>query len=418
MASFKVEKRDYQLIVTVRLYLNEKLNEYRLNDFSEKFVVGLLKAKKINKKKIEYTGPVGVSLYNRLQVPMSKEEFFSIMGQFVDLYHEMKKAQLDIGKIVSDLRNVYINGQTMQLQFIYLPLQIIQNTNLFEIMYSIMYKVKPIAEEDDGYISRFIVFLQSLKYFDCDKIAEYIAQEKKGNRRNVSNKETKNYFDNDRSDVLNNESIMSSFNNDDTRMLNTESTMNDFNDDETGLLNNESTMSSFNNAYETGMFNTQSIMNDFDNEDSTGLLNEENLTQYLDEDSTGLLNDEEAMGLLNDEEPTGLLSDEEPTGLLGNNNYQSFSTLYRTSTGETISIDKLVFRLGRQRNSCDYYIKNNIVSQSHANIITRGRQKFIVDLNSTNRTFVNGVQVPSGQEVELYENDTIKLGNEEFIFHM
>jgi len=158
MASFKVEKRDYQLIVTVRLHLNEKLNEYGLNDFSEKFVLGLLKAKKINKKKIQYTGHIGISLYNRLQNPMSKEEFFFIMEQFVDLFQEMEKAQLDVRKIVSDLRNVYINGQTTQIQFIYLPLQTIQNTNLLEIMYSIIYKVKPIAGEDDGYILRFISF--------------------------------------------------------------------------------------------------------------------------------------------------------------------------------------------------------------------------------------------------------------------
>ena len=374
MASFKVEKRDYQLIVTVRLHLNEKLNEYGLNDFSEKFVLGLLKAKKINKKKIQYTGHIGISLYNRLQNPMSKEEFFFIMEQFVDLFQEMEKAQLDVRKIVSDLRNVYINGQTTQIQFIYLPLQTIQNTNLLEIMYSIIYKVKPLSGEDDGYILRFISFLQKLKYFDSEKIEKYIVKEKKEDRRNLLNKETKNYFNNDRTNLWNNESTIDYVNN----------------DDETGLLNNKSTMNYVNNDDETGVLDNESLMNYFNNEDSTGLLNDDEPTDYLDEDSTGLLN----------------------------NNYQSFSTLYRTSTAETISVNKLVFRLGRQKNSCDYYIKNNVVSQSHANIITRGRQKFIVDLNSTNRTFVNGEQIPSGQEVELYENDNIKLGNEEFIFHM
>lgn len=422
MASFKVEKRDYQLIVTVKLHLNEKLNEYGLNDFSEKFVVGLLKAKKINKKKIEYTGPIGVSLYNRLQNSMSKEEFFFIMGQFVDLFQEMEKAQLDVRKIVSDLRNVYINGQTMQIQFIYLPLQSIQNTNLLEIMYSIIYKVRPIAGQDDGYISRFISFLQKLKYFDSDKIEKYIEKEKKGNRRNLSNKgATKDYFNNDKINLLNNKPRMDYFNNNDdkTGLLNNESTINDFNNnDETGLLDDESTMNYFNNDNEAGLLNNRLRMDYFDNEDSTGLLNDKELTDNLDEVCTILTNDEESTDYLElEEDSTGLLNDEEPTGLL-NNNYQSFSTLYRKSTGETILINKLVFRLGRQKNSCDYYIKNNAVSQSHANIITRGRQKFIVDLNSTNRTFVNEAQICSGQEVELYENDNIKLGNEEFIFHM
>jgi len=343
MASFKVEKKGYQLIVKVRLRLNEKLNENSLNDFSQKFVIGLLKAKKINKKKIEYTGPIGISLYNRLETPMSKHEFFFIMEQFVDLFQKMGQARLDISKIVPDLKNIYINGQTKQIQFIYLPLQTIQNTNLLEIMYNIIYKVKPMAEQDDGYISRFMYFLQKLKYFEPDKIGKYIAKEKNDNNR-------------------------------------------------TGLSNDE---------------------------EATGLLNDEEATGLLsDEEPTGLLNDEEPTGLLNDEEKTSLLNDEEPTGLLKNDNYISFATLYRTSTGESIQIDKFVFRLGREKSSCDYFIQNNnAVSQRHANIITRGRQRFIVDLNSLNRTFVNEMPIPSGQEIELYESDSIKLGNEEFIFH-
>lgn len=93
------------------------------------------------------------------------------------------------------------------------------------------------------------------------------------------------------------------------------------------------------------------------------------------------------------------------------------ATLVRVKTGENISIRKSVFSLGKERNRVDYCItNNNSVSRTHANIVYKNGSYFIIDLNSTNNTFVNGQQLSPNQEVRLNVNDKIKLADEEFIF--
>lgn len=41
-----------------------------------------------------------------------------------------------------------------------------------------------------------------------------------------------------------------------------------------------------------------------------------------------------------------------------------------------------------------------------------------MDLNSTNKTFINGVKLVPNEEKELHDGDNVRLGNEEFVFHI
>ena len=92
--------------------------------------------------------------------------------------------------------------------------------------------------------------------------------------------------------------------------------------------------------------------------------------------------------------------------------------LYRTQTDEKIALNKPVFRIGKERSYVDYFVSNNgAVSRSHADIITRGSRFYIRDLNSKNRTFINGNAVAPEYETELNDGDNIRLANEEFVFH-
>ena len=155
-------------------------------------------------------------------------------------------------------------------------------------------------------------------------------------------------------------------------------------------------------------------------DEATGLLSEENADTSADEEATGLL-DDEATGLL-DDEATGLLTDNanEDTVLLSENQTNvRYPTLERVLTKEIISINKPVFRLGKEKSYVDYFVTNNIaVSRSHADIITRGNRFFVVDLNSKNHTYINGRVLPVHCEIEINNGDSLKLGNEEFIFHI
>ena len=128
----------------------------------------------------------------------------------------------------------------------------------------------------------------------------------------------------------------------------------------------------------------------------------------------------QAFWLTDDGGETALLtdSDDDATGLLVENQVH-YPTLYRVQTEETISINKPVFRIGKERSYVDYFVSNNnAVSRSHADIVTRGTRFFVIDLNSKNRTFINDQMIPIQYEIEILEGDRLRLGNEEFVFHV
>ena len=54
---------------------------------------------------------------------------------------------------------------------------------------------------------------------------------------------------------------------------------------------------------------------------------------------------------------------------------------------------------------------NRYVSRRHARLILRGGQLFIVDLGSTNGTFVNGRRIEPGEEVRVTPEDRIELAD-------
>ena len=107
------------------------------------------------------------------------------------------------------------------------------------------------------------------------------------------------------------------------------------------------------------------------------------------------------------------------TTVLGEENYQNKISPYliRVKNNEKISINKAMFRIGKERSYVDYFIDDNTyISRGHANILCKDGRCYIVDNNSRNHTYVNGEMITSGNEVELKNGDTIKLANEAFEF--
>lgn len=91
--------------------------------------------------------------------------------------------------------------------------------------------------------------------------------------------------------------------------------------------------------------------------------------------------------------------------------------LIREKNNEKIYINKPRFRIGKEKSYVDYFVADNTaISRSHADIITSGNEFFIVDMNSTNHTFVNNEMIASGSEVRLTNGDNIRLANETFTF--
>lgn len=91
--------------------------------------------------------------------------------------------------------------------------------------------------------------------------------------------------------------------------------------------------------------------------------------------------------------------------------------LHRINNNEKILLEKPVFHIGKERSYVDYCISGNAtISRSHADIISKNGQCYIVDNNSTNHTYVNGEMIPSNTEIPLTHGTKIRLSNEEFEF--
>ncbi len=91
----------------------------------------------------------------------------------------------------------------------------------------------------------------------------------------------------------------------------------------------------------------------------------------------------------------------------------------RIKTGERISINKPVFRIGKEKSFVDYFIADNTaISRSHANIHIENGEYFVVDMNSTNHTYVNGTQLTGNVKTKIKSGDKLKLANEDFIFSL
>ena len=116
----------------------------------------------------------------------------------------------------------------------------------------------------------------------------------------------------------------------------------------------------------------------------------------------------------------GVGSEAGETTVLGTSQAQIIKPyLLRIKNKERIELNKPVFRIGKERSYVDYFVSDNTaVSRSHANIINRDNEFYIVDTNSTNHTYVNGSMIQSNVETKIEHGTKIRLANEDFEFFM
>ncbi|MEH7384199.1 DUF6382 domain-containing protein [Bacillus sp. JJ1521] len=111
--------------------------------------------------------------------------------------------------------------------------------------------------------------------------------------------------------------------------------------------------------------------------------------------------------------------EEEGTTALGvGTSFHQQQPFLLTATQEKIMVTKRVFKIGRDPGVTDYTSKNKVVGRVHAELITDNGEYFIVDKESRNGSFVNGVKLIPKNKVKIKHEDKIKLANEEFVFRL
>lgn len=120
------------------------------------------------------------------------------------------------------------------------------------------------------------------------------------------------------------------------------------------------------------------------------------------------------------ETETGVLNEgSSDTTVLGSNGGQSAGVAYliRKKTGERVAVRGNSFRIGKERGKVDYCISDNTsISRCHAQIVRKGSDYYIVDMNSTNYTFVDGVKAVPNQETHLKNHAAVRMADEDFEF--
>ncbi len=92
-------------------------------------------------------------------------------------------------------------------------------------------------------------------------------------------------------------------------------------------------------------------------------------------------------------------------------NYQVQIALISKDQSTQILIDRPDMRLGHRKEDCDYCINNSNISRLHCRIRNINGRNYIIDENSTNGTYVNGIRIQSQQTVEISPGDRITLAD-------
>lgn len=373
---YKVSAKDCRMIVTVKASSKEQIDEKALDVFARMCPRGFLRPRLVKKNLVEYSGPVGITLFERLQKPMTKRDFLFIMEQILVAAQKVISKGLILGKLVMDNHYIYINEHTKEMQFLYIPtVSELPSGGLKALMETIIYSSAPALEPDMEYIARFAYVLRTLRVFDLNALEAHIARE-------------------DRSVVM---------------------TIRKQNVGQSGFMTSKQ----------------MHYLDHRDQQQQQQVQQQQQMQQMqqvqkpvddAQDEKTGLLEEDENTGLLEEDENTSLLAeDEEGTALLEEKKEEPRNPpkLIRKQSGEAIVLNRSVFRLGKQGGPADYTIPGNIyISKNHADIITRGDSYFVVDLESKNHTYLNGQMLQPKCETRLEDGDCLVLANEEFTFRL
>ncbi len=81
-----------------------------------------------------------------------------------------------------------------------------------------------------------------------------------------------------------------------------------------------------------------------------------------------------------------------------------------------IFLDNIPFFIGKLKKNVDYCLEKDVVSRYHAKITKEESQFYIVDLNSTNGTFINGEGIPAYVKQEIQIGDEISFADIKYRF--
>ncbi|MDD7266607.1 MAG: FHA domain-containing protein [Lachnospiraceae bacterium] len=374
MLRYKIKTEDCLIRLNMRLPWGNRVDVQELDRFERAGFRGCFRIEQKKKRSLRYSGPLGKSLTVYLEEEVAKSDFLLLVLQLVLVVQSVSTAGFDTDKLALALDCIFINQNTKEIQVMYLPTmqKVGESVGLKQCIRELIVRVKPRMDQDRDYLSRLNLFLNEMTGFDSLTFIRWVQTEDAAvvQRARRSIGAVSGFMTDKQRDYYRHMEAKYGA---------------DCLDEVTGLLTNDS----WGDPAMTGLLETE----------LTGLLWSD---QSVDCDETGLLSDENMVNM--------------QTEYVNQTVRDVLPILVRVSTGEEIEIEKPVFRIGKERSYVDYFVSDNAaVSRSHADILVRGGQCFVKDLNSKNGTKVNGQLITVHTEIPLLVGDHLCLGNEEFI---
>ena len=308
-----------------------------------------------------------LSLREYLKNPLCRETFFRMLQHIFDVLKAVQKMSFRQQKLFLDFDYVMVNPATQKLHFVYLPIQGFEwGTTLRDFLLNVIQVGTFAADEERGYVKKYISILNSGINFSIFELEQYISSLKQEDRQEEQKVKCPRCY--------------------------TET----------------SSWASFCPA-------CGAVLSGRKGEKESKLYSppEEKSRQRdgggggVTQNFTTVLGAEEISG-----SGTSVLNQR-----LRKN--EIYPYLLRKKNREKIQINRAAFRIGTERAGCDYTVEDNsAVSRSHADILAKDGKYYVMDLNSTNRTYLDGKEIEPGQETEIVSGSQLCLGDEEFIFYV
>lgn len=366
----------------------QQVSERELYSINSNEVPGLLHldvVKKSSKFKLQYDITGFISLKKYLKEPIDKESFGRILRRVLDVFKNIQDVYFNPQTVLLDFRYVMVNLAAQNLFFVYAPVQPFENNGtLRDFLLNIIRYCSFVPGEDTEYVKEYISILNDGVNFSVFELEQYI----NGLLLDTDDEATPGQKECPKCH---------------------------------STVTTKTPYCSFCGTKLSGNSgNLKKLIYDL-NSNSEDLsppkpINKISMVKSTD---TEIPNTPERPSPI--EGTTVLGVEKKGTTVLGSGELDSpsYPYLIREKNDEKILVNKPAFRIGKEKQYCDYFVfDNNSISRSHADIITQNSRYYIVDLNSTNKTYVEDKAIPAKQKVEIFSGTRLRLANEQFTFNI
>lgn len=180
---YKIKQQEAQTTVRIEVSKNEELITRELNNLIQSpvrglFVPHLKKGHVLCQYVLEYTAPHSISIVQYLKNSINKRNFHYILAQIVALVNGLQQKNMSLNNLVLDMRYVFINPNTNELNFLYVPVLSGQvSTDILGFVRSILQSANPDANENTKYFSDFSAFCSQQERFSVEVFRNYLTKQ-------------------------------------------------------------------------------------------------------------------------------------------------------------------------------------------------------------------------------------------------